>query len=203
MSEKTFITDWDSIDELNHLSNILKSRIGELRSTNGGSRRQRMAEVLTACDNILATDISVIYTSMGLDPTPKYYVYAHLDPTHKIAIGKHAITSFAATIGMKCFPFYIGKGSGSRAYDLNRNETHRKIKQKLEKFSLYPDVFIIKDKLSELDALCLESKLIDIFGLLVNNGRLVNLDEGLMPEIRRQYYKDDLEKLSRYYQNSA
>lgn len=114
-------------------------------------------------------------------------------------MGKCGITSFAASIGMKHIPFYVGKGTGNRYKDLNRNETHRKIRQKLNKFNKDIEVEIVKDNLTEKEALILESKLIDIFGLLPNGGRLVNLDEGIKSEERKSRYIEDLSVINTLY----
>lgn len=140
---------------------------------------------------------------MVLDTRPIYYVYAHSDPDKNIAIGKCGKTTFAATIGMKKLPFYIGKGVHKRAYELNRNETHRKIRQKLHTFGKEIHVSILKDGMTELDALMMESKLIDIFGLITTGGRLVNLDEGINNKERRLLYKHELHDINSLYRNSV
>ena len=135
------------------------------------------------------------------DRNPIYYVYAHCEP-NKIALRKNGITTWAATVGFENIPFYIGKGKDGRAFDLKRNETHKKVREKFKIFEKDIKVKIIKEGLTELEALCLESKLIDIFGVMGKGGRLVNLDEGIKPEERRQIYYNDLKNLSKFYQNS-
>lgn len=100
-------------------------------------------------------------------------------------------------------PFYIGKGKGTRSTDLNRNETHRKVRQKIQKFGKDIIVFKIAENLTEKEALILESKLIDIFGLMSFKGRLVNLDEGIAVKERRQKYQKSLDNLSEFYKNSV
>ena len=191
--EKTFSIDWDSYEELSKLGNQIKSRLGQL-DPNKISKNERVRKTLGCCQQILKTDISSIYQELNLDQNPIYYVYAHLDPTKKIAIGKDGKTTFAATMGMKFFPFYIAKGKGERAYELNRNETHKKIREKLHSMDREIEVVKIQEGLTELEALCLESKLIDIFGLIPYGGRLSNLDEGIKPDERRtKYYNEYLE----------
>jgi hypothetical protein len=64
------------------------------------------------------------------------------------------------------------------------------------------NVKIIKENLTEMEALCLESKFIDIFGLMSKSGRLVNLDEGLKSKERQMLYRDSLIKLNSFYENS-
>ena len=54
----------------------------------------------------------------------EHYVYAHCDPTeNEISVknSKHGLLVFAASIGLKHKPFYIGMGCGNRAFDLSRS----------------------------------------------------------------------------------
>lgn len=198
---KTFDVVVDSEESILQHMNVMKSYIGQLRAVQ--TQVTKKQQMFDSCIGILNSDISHVYSDLRLDPAPVYYTYAHLDPSRKVAIGKNGITTFAATLGMDNFPFYIGKGRGNRAYQLNRNETHRKICQRIRSFDKEPIVFIIKSNLTELDALAYESKLIDIFGLLPNGGRLANLDEGINKEERRQVYFQHLAELNRLYQNSV
>jgi len=203
MNKKTFVIDIDSIDECKSMFMQLKSIMGQLQANKFGSRNQRKKEMFDACMNIFNTDISSVYSDVILDPTPVYYVYTHAEPNRHIAIGKCGKSTFAATLGMRELPFYVGKGTGNRAYELNRNETHRKIRQKLHNFNQEISVTIIRDGLTELEALMMESKLIDIFGLIATGGRLVNLDEGVNSKERQFLYKSDLAKLSTIFKNSV
>src|SRR5208282_3163870 len=127
---KEFAIDWDSLPEIKRCQNQLNARAIELSA---GARQLRKQQELSACETIFNADISPVYASLVLDAEPKYYVYAHLDPTRRIAIGKRGVTTFAATLGMSYFPFYIGKGTGDRCYETARNETHRKVAQKLSR----------------------------------------------------------------------
>lgn len=200
---KSFEVDFDSIDSCLQTIGVLKSRLGTLRAETEGSKRSRQAIQLSACQAILSTDITSVYDGIQLDAAMCYNVYAHLDPSHKIAIGKSWKTTFAATLGMSYFPFYIGKGVDGRAENINRNETHRKIKQRLATFNLQPHVHLIASGLTEVDAFSLEAKLIDIFGLITNKGLLTNLDEGHNRDQRRALYSTHLKLISNLYQNSA
>jgi hypothetical protein len=150
--------DYTNIDDLTILQKKINSQISSLRVAIDGSAKERKMKRFDACRHIFETDISDLYIDLNLDPTPVYYVYAHCDH-RQIAVGKDGVTSWAATLGLTHRPFYIGKGTGDRAYNLNRNETHRKVRQRLTEFNKDVNVVIIKDMLSELDALCLESKL--------------------------------------------
>lgn len=188
-----------SIAEIDKIINILKSKKGELFKLNSPdqlSRKERFKKMFDACQSIIDTDISKVYDGLTLNENKVYYVYAHLDPTKSIAIGNNAKSTFAATFGMKYRPIYIGKGLGDRYLDLNRNETHRKIRQKLKSCDKDLIPFKIKEGLSEKEALCLESKFIDIFGVIGKTGTLANLDEGVNVKERQQYYSNHLCELS-------
>ena len=193
--------DYTNTAELLELSNRIRSQLGSVRSFDTGSKKDINGLRFESCKRIYDTDISDLYSELNLDATPSYYVYAHCEP-NKIAIGKDGVTSWLATMGVDLIPFYIGKGIGDRAYDLNRNETHRKVRQRLKEFNQDAQVRIIKDGLTELEALCLESKLIDIFGLMGKGGRLVNLDEGIKSKERQSRYASHLVEINSFYKNS-
>lgn len=112
-----------------------------------------------------------------------FYVYAHVDPS---------LPNFCATD--ECggsyggAPFYIGKGSGNRAFDLKRNQGHGlMIRQLLGKG--YKDTDIVKiicSELKESEAYAFESKLIYFFGRVYDKERsssmLLNLDSPKTPQ---------------------
>lgn len=128
---------------------------------------------------ILNQNWKYLYDGQELDETPKYYVYAHCDPTIKM----YDISVQTNIIGV---PFYIGKGTGGRAYDLVRNQGHdAKVKDVIKKcLSEKSIVRIVRNGLTELDAFVLESKLIYIFQTVYENqvdGMLFNLDTGKRP----------------------
>jgi hypothetical protein len=193
--------DFTNQKDLEDLLSRLKSQLGAVRSEEGGSKRQRNKSALEACIQIYETDIADLYSGMNLDMTPKYYVYAHCG-SDQIAVGKNGISTFLATKGLEHRPFYIGKGTGDRAFDLNRNETHRKVRQNLKSFGKDVNVKIIEDNLTELEALCLESKLIDMLGIIGKGGKLVNLDEGVKPNERRSKYSKPLSEIHSVYRDS-
>ena len=93
-------------------------------------------------------------------PAGFYYVYALKDPT-----------------SLPAKPFYVGKGTGSRAYDhLTRPDRTRKyarIRNILDA-GLKPLVEILIDELSETQALRLEAELISALGTEDTGGPLTN-----------------------------
>ena len=105
--------------------------------------------------------------------------------------------------GLIHMPFYIGQGAGNRAFELDRNDSHRKVRQKIKTFDKDVEVKIILDKLTEKESLMYESKLIDIFGLTSFKGRLVNLNEGHNSKLRRELYAEKLRELNTFYKNSV
>ena len=87
----------------------------------------------------------------------KFYIYFHINPIKKEV-------------------FYVGKGSGKRAYDLNeRNDFWKNTVNKYGE----PIIIIVKDNISETYAFELEKAYIKILGRRnINEGTLVNLTEG-------------------------
>lgn len=89
-----------------------------------------------------------------------YYIYALKDPRHSPA-----------------GPFYIGKGTGARAWDhISRVDETRKGKRIQEIYSAGHEVVVtvMADGLSEPQALKLEAELISAFGTEATGGMLTN-----------------------------
>lgn len=137
---------------------------------------------------LINQDWSDFYPENEKDTTPIYYVYAHVDPTKK-CFHTEAITEKS----FKGRPFYIGKGSGNRAYDLNRNQGHGRILKRLTDSGYMPSdiVQIVFNKLPENKALELEAKLIYYFGTVYEDVAthnikkwLVNLEVPKLPDFK-------------------
>lgn len=129
---------------------------------------------------ILAQDWSFLFQNYE-DESKNFYVYAHLDPRNK---------SFACkeinVLPCNGMPFYIGKGTGNRAYDLKRNQGHGKAISTLLNigFDQNEIVRILFDGISERSSMEIESKLIYFFGTIYEEGRkgiLLNLDISKRP----------------------
>lgn len=134
---------------------------------------------------LVAQDWSSLFVGK-FDADRRYYVYAHIDPTKtKFKAPECAGGAYAGR------PFYIGKGSGERAYCLKRNQGHGKMLRSLLATGFTADeiVHIVKDGLTEREAFELEAKLIYFFGTLYGKrkaskvyGWLCNLEEPKRPE---------------------
>ncbi len=190
MKLRTLEVDFDDKNSLRKAFNLIKPRMVELEKRERTSNKEYNKIVFQACNEIFEYDISHIYKNK-YESNEEYYVYAHCDPSLPINLNKknpHGKLTFASLLGLKHIPFYIGKGVGNRAYDLNRNETHRKTRYFMKERGRDIEVYIIRENLTEAKALEIESKLIDIFGLKLLGGYLVNLDEGVSSKERQFLY---------------
>ncbi len=131
---------------------------------------------------LIEQDWSHIYRDMGGSET--YYVYVHADP-HKPSF----VSSEPCGGNYGGRPFYIGKGSGDRAFDLKRNQGHGKMIKNLTKEGYKKDdiVKILFNNLTESKSLEIESKLIYFFGTIYagstkKNGLLLNIDVPPVPD---------------------
>lgn len=112
------------------------------------------------------------------DAERKYYVYSHVYPGMK---DKDFRIDGEFKLSMPGLPFYIGKGCGARAWDMKRNEGHGVELRQLLARGHTPEqiVCVVRDGLTEREALEIESKLIYFFGTKFERDRkglLVNLD---------------------------
>lgn len=157
----------------------LTHHASELFSIPGHTHRSHFNDRLKYLPCLLAQDWTVLFPTASTTE-PIYYVYAHLDP------GEQPASLPELHVFLKGTPFYIGKGSGNRAWDLKRNQGHAKAIKRLREAG-FPDdaiVQVIASNLSEQVALCLEAKLIYLFGSIYDKtvlGCLLNLADHMKP----------------------
>lgn len=179
--------------------NLLKSLLGTLRKGSGCKpHKERHQEFVDACNKIWVTNLLHLYGYESKLDRTRSYVYAHCDsskPLQKF----NALHDFLLSIGLTHLPFYVGKGVGDRWLDVNRNDTHTKMKQKIAALGVSITPCKIIEGLTDYQALAYESKLIDILGLRVNGGHLVNLDEGKLRKDRHKLYTDSLVVISSFF----
>lgn len=137
------------------------------------------ASHLRYLDHLLSQDWTGLF---GGETDRKYYVYIHAYPKGK-SVRFHHEKCVIDTAGL---PFYVGKGTGNRAYDMNRNEGHGVILRQLKGkgHTSGEIVSIVKDGMTEAEAYALESQLIHFFGTKFDKsqGILVNLETPKVPQ---------------------
>lgn len=187
--------DWNDHSSVKRLKKLVGERLKELQEHAGikfshaEEHRTQELKVLDAANDIIQCDLSDIFQHTG---ETKYYVYAHCNPTKPLKVNRYAQHLFAAQLGLLYEPFYIGKGCGQRCSEIiRRNDSYRKVKQQITKRNKEIHVVVIRDGITENQALGIEGKLIDIFGLRSYKGLLVNLDEGTHAASRRERYNAD------------
>jgi hypothetical protein len=135
---------------------------------------------------VMSDDWSKYFVDTGGDSD--YYVYLHFDPRVDRQIN---LVSSQLSVSVQGEPFYVGKGTGLRAYDLKRNEGHGVMLRQMRQQGLMAEdvVRIVAHGLTEAKALELESKLIHFFGSRFdsgNPGMLVNLATTAGPTLKPQ-----------------
>ena len=188
MVTKTFTVDWDDYEALTKRGSTIKSRLGEI-NPHKLSKKVREGLILDACRGIFETDTSDLYQDLNLSLDRRFYVYSHMNSSWKIWPGYSGRLTFAATLGITHSPFYFGKGTGDRAFNMSRNGYHRKLRERFEPDGSNIMSQIVINGLTEHEAYSIEDKLIDIFRLKVYGGFLSNLDEGHKIEERRKRYQ--------------
>lgn len=201
-NEVTITVDWNNPQSIGRAISRLNARRSKVleefgfRAVTFNGSKYNIDKMLPMLDSVYEADLSSIYANC--DDSKIHYVYFHCDPRKRLVAQSNVKHFFLATKfnTLRHIPFYVGKGVGGRYLDLTRNDAHRKIRSQL--ISSGQEIVSVKvaERLSEAEALSLESKLIDILGLkaLSEHGMLVNLDEGNKPHERRAIYGKDVEK---------
>lgn len=191
----------DPSDLKKHISLLQDYRRKRLRALGYSQAKFHLTKynfktVMVMIDSILDANIDSCFDETS--QSRNYYVYLHCNPLEEINV-RHDVREvfLASKFNVRYRPFYVGKGTGNRYLDFNRNDSHRKIRTSIIRKDKEVASMKIKENLSEVEALSLESKLIDILGLKVFSpgGYLVNLDEGGEPVKRRSLYPKSAHRL--------
>lgn len=183
MDMRSFNVDMDNLSDLKKLITILQKHRKNLLEKNAnfnaihfGTSKLNLNDIMDIFDFLYNQKYPNL--SENNQDDLNYYVYVHCDPLRKLSV-KRDIREFllASKYGVTHMPIYVGKGIGNHCFDLNRNDSHRKIRTTLLNKNTDLMVIKVKDNLSEQEALFEEQKLISFLGLkaLNNTGLLTNL----------------------------
>lgn len=192
------IQDYNDTKELKHVITKLQKRRKDILRSLGfdqiyfNGSKYNIDSILPAFNEMYDVNLDNLYENKNLNKD--YYIYFHCNPLIPLNVTNNIKHLFLASKfpNLRYEPFYVGKGVGDRYNQLNRNDTHRKIRSQIKKFNLEIVPIKVKENLTECEALTKESILIDILGLksICKDGLLVNLDEGESKNIRHQKYND-------------
>jgi hypothetical protein len=117
--------------------------------------------VIKNLNGILAEDWSYLFTGRS---DPLYCVYVHFDPSDDRKDHVH-FEQKPLKMHIPGKPFFVGTGFYSQAYDITKDNDHGEQLRELAKtYKQHEFIHVIANKLTEPQALELESKLIFFFG---------------------------------------
>lgn len=205
---KSIIVDWDNPSDIKRTIHMLRNRRTALLQKLGyheatlNSVKVHADHGIDMLEQIMSCDLSSVYVDRG---GPRdYYVYAQCDPTKTLNPRDIKHFLLASRLKLRNEPFYVGKGCGGRASQMDRNSFQRKVLAQIAAKGHSPESVVVAKDLAESAALALEAKLIDILGLrtLSQNGLLTNIDEGSFTEARRRCYPQS-EQLSKFFERNG
>jgi hypothetical protein len=179
-------------EEIAYLSTLYSSALYALPQE---VRHKKLKDRMEYLPILLSQDWTSLFPHADAEMST-YYVYAHVDPRKRPAV----LPPMNAVLNGE--PFYIGKGSGQRAWDLKRNQGHGKRITALRNLG-HADtalVSLVAETLTERDALVIEAKLIYFFGSVYDeatHGYLLNLADHMRPVFTQPMKK--LPKVEPYY----
>lgn len=195
--EKTLIINWDNPSDLKKNISLLQKRRKEILRQLGynqikfNNSKYNIDTLLPIFNNMFD---AVEYQEGN------YYVYFHCNPLKKLNVAGNIKDLFLATkfSFLTHIPFYVGKGQGNRYLDLNRNDSHRKIRNQCLKMKQEIIPVKIIENVSEFTALQYENIFMYILGLraLSEHGLLCNLVENEdVPLFKRISSTDEQKKI--------
>jgi len=192
--------DWNNVQSLSNVIKSLTMRKKELLKKHVNYKPIGFNGSVVNIDNLLPAFEEIFLHRDTIDASEerKFYVYAHCNPMKLLNVKDNIKHLFIAShcSSLRYEPFYIGKGTGNRYRELNRNGAHRKMRQRIEKNGKEVISEILFNNLTESEAFNIENNLIDIMGLTCfsKHGILTNLDEGVDSSVRRKSYTNPIVK---------
>jgi hypothetical protein len=158
---KQLTVDWDNPQDLTKTISILHQRKRELEGYIG--KKEKAKEKLSLMRDIWQSEVPLKGSQLSSEPI--FYVYAHFVKGHNnFPSQKDALAMFCHSLGLPAIPFYIGKGTGGRHTNKERNKGHQLVRSFSESHGLDTQSHVILEGLTEVESLVYEGKLIDILG---------------------------------------
>jgi hypothetical protein len=184
--KKELSVNWDSPKDLTRVISQLHNRKRELEGHVG--KKQKAKDRLSLMMEVWNTPVYL--NDENLSSEKDFYVYTHFTSDRRhFPCEKDSVSMFCHAVGMPSIPFYVGKGKGDRHSCKERNKGHQLVRKLSENRGDETQSFVLMGGLTEMEALVMEGKLIDIIGQrAIKTGPLTNLDEGYRVKHRRRQY---------------